>query len=146
MEIVSVQPQSSLFDCYLDLRWELLRKPWGEPRNSVGDEQDVSAYHVLARTDAGELVGVGRIHQCSSKTWQVRYMAVVKEYRNLGIGYSLLTNLEEFAGGRGAIEIVLQAREQSVGFYAKHGYTCHKPSHILFGQIQHYEMRKSLKN
>ena len=40
--------------------------------------------------------------------------------------------------------MVLNARENSVPFYESLGYVVYKKTNLLFGQIQHYKMKKAL--
>jgi len=50
--------------------------------------------------------------------------------------------MEAEAWDSGAIEIILHARENALGFYEKLGYVSVEPSHLLFGEIQHFLMKK----
>jgi hypothetical protein len=50
--------------------------------------------------------------------------------------------IEMDAWNSGAVEIILHAREQALGFYQKLGYALVEPSHLLFGEIQHFLMKK----
>ena len=45
---------------------------------------------------------------------------------------------------KGWTEIVLEARENAVPFYEAIGYTIVAESYLLFSEIQHYRMQKSL--
>jgi GNAT superfamily N-acetyltransferase len=69
-------------------------------------------------------------------------MAVEPGCQSKGIGAILMNTMEMDAWNSGAIEIILHAREQAVGFYEKLGYVCIEPSHLLFGEIQHFLMKK----
>jgi hypothetical protein len=50
--------------------------------------------------------------------------------------------MELDAWNSGATEIILHARAQALGFYEKLGYICIEQSHLLFGEIQHFLMKK----
>jgi predicted GNAT family N-acyltransferase len=52
--------------------------------------------------------------------------------------------LEDQAKTKGWTEIVLEARENAVPFYKRIGYTINAESYLLFGEIQHYRMSKTL--
>ena len=41
-------------------------------------------------------------------------------------------------------EMVLEARENAVPFYKSLGYHIEQESYLLFGEIQHYRMKKAL--
>src|SRR5437868_8913026 len=67
------------WDAYFDLRWRLLRHPWGQPRGSERDSLEDSAIHLLATDDTGRALACGRLHLNSPTEAQVRYMAVRSE-------------------------------------------------------------------
>jgi len=141
--IKEIHPWEGDFDKYLELRWRILRKPWNQPRGSEVDELDDEAIHIAAY-DEDKMVGVARLHFNSKEEAQIRYMAVEEGYRNRGIGSKMLEKLEEIAKEKGARYVMLNARENAVGFYLKNGYELVEKSYLLFGTIQHYKMRKML--
>jgi hypothetical protein len=51
--------------------------------------------------------------------------------------------MEEIAVETGRTELILHAREIALPFYKNLGYTITEKSHLLFGEIQHYLMRKN---
>jgi predicted GNAT family N-acyltransferase len=55
-----------------------------------------------------------------------------------------MLHLEEKAKEMGMQEIVLEARENAVPFYKSIGYVIEKESYLLFGEIQHYRMKKGI--
>ena len=132
------------FQQYYDLRWQILRKPWRQAKGSEQDELEKESIHRMAIADK-KIVAVGRLHFANDFTAQVRYMAVAKEYEKQGYGKAILKSLEEFAKEKKVKLILLHARESALGFYENQGYTILKKSHLLFNEIQHYEMQKILK-
>ena len=134
------------FERYFDLRWQLLRAPWQQPRGSERDEFEVDACHLQALDHSGELIGIGRLHRIEGNRGQIRYMAVIEPWRGRGVGAALLLALEQQARDWGLAEIRLHARQGAVGFYAHHGYAAIAPSHTLFGCIPHTLMRKPLSS
>ncbi len=140
-----VTPQTAAdFTALYDLRWRLLRAPWGQPRGSERDEHDATAIHALVRHAQGELLGTARLHRIDDRCGQIRYMAVQPEWRGQGIGTALLCWLEDRAREAGLTEIVLNAREPSVAFYRRLGYEEIGEGPTLFGAIPHRKMRKAL--
>jgi GNAT superfamily N-acetyltransferase len=131
---------------YYELRWRLLRAPWGQPRGSERDELEERAVHLMACNPEGEAVAVGRLHFNTVTQAQVRYMAVEPSWRGRGVGRLLLRALEENARHRGADQMVLDAREAAVGFYEHCGYRAIRPAHTLFGTIRHWQMEKALQS
>lgn len=130
---------------YYELRWQLLRAPWNQPRGSECDEWEDTAFHLQAEEPDGELIGIGRLHRCDNDSGQIRYMAVIERCRGRGVGKQLLTGLEQQARAWHLTTIQLHAREAAVGFYQHHGYRVIAPSHTLFGEIPHFHMQKRLQ-
>lgn len=130
------------FEEYYELRWQVLRKPWGKPRGSEKDDIEDKSIHIMIKND--NILGVGRLHFNSDKEAQIRYMAVDAGYRKQGIGTMILKKLEEIARKKGAKYVILNARESAIEFYKKNGYHIIEKSYILFNSIQHFKMVKEL--
>lgn len=130
---------------YYDLRWQVLRQPWQQPRGSEKDELDAEAFHLMAQDDTGHIIGVGRLHRNSDIQAQVRYMAVSPDHQGKRIGLQLLTRLEQQARDWGSREIVLNARSTCLGFYQKRDYQIIGEADTLFDSIAHKRMRKFLR-
>jgi len=129
---------------YYTLRWRILRAPWGQPPGSERDELEDRSIHRLLCDATGDVLAVGRLHQLGNQTAQIRYMAVEKGYERQGLGTRILEQLECDAEAAGFTGIVLHARQAALPFYQRHGYQLVSPSHLLFGEIQHYRMSKQL--
>jgi len=132
------------FQKYYDLRWRILRKPWGLPKGSERDEMDEESIHIMA-IHGTNVIGCGRGHFNTKSQAQIRYMAVDDDLQRKGIGTELLRILENELNKEGAEEIILKARENAVSLYEKQGYVIYKEGEILFGEIKHYWMRKKIK-
>lgn len=144
MPLIRSPANESEFKAYYALRWKILREPWNQPPGSEKDEFEQVAVHLAAWDDAGNLIGVGRLHRVSDKCGQVRYMAIDSTQRSRGIGKSVLRELELRAIESGIQEIKLYSRQDAVPFYQRNGYQILRPSHTLFGAIPHFEMWKGL--
>lgn len=129
---------------YFDLRWRILRAPWGRPRGSEKDEFDSIASHLTARDENGRLVAIGRLHLNSKAEAQIRYMATEEAYRGLGAGRAIIEKLEEIAHSHGVERIMLNARNTVVGFYEHLGYSVVGLGPTMFGSIKHSRMEKRL--
>ena len=141
MEIRSPETEEE-FAAYYELRWRVLRKPWGQPSGSERDELDAAATHVAGYDEAKRLVCVGRLHAVDTGVGQVRYMAVEESVRGRGLGQAVLDELERLAKRQGMTAIRLDARESAVGFYQRNGYATEGESHTLFAVVHHSKMRK----
>ena len=129
---------------YYDLRWRILRAPWGQPRGSERDDCESDASHRIILDDSQRAIAIGRLHFPDKQQASIRYMAVDEEHRQQGLGTQILTALETVAREHGALRIQLHARQSAVPFYLKRGYDKLSASHILYNEIQHYLMQKSL--
>lgn len=144
MEIEIRSPNSEIeWESYYDLRYRILREPWNQPPGSERNEGDDSAIHA-AYFENGKIFGVARLDLMENDIGQIRFMAVETSKQGKGIGEKLMLHLEELAYLNGRKKIVLQAREIAIGFYQKLGYVMIEKSHLLFGLIQHYLMKKAL--
>lgn len=128
---------------YYHLRWSVLRKPWGEPEGSERDERDDETEH-CAVIAGDRVIGVGRLQMNDHEEAQIRYMAVDPDSHKRGLGRRIVEYLEDKARELGAARVVLDARQNAVGFYLVLGYNVTADSYLLFGEIQHYRMQKDL--
>ncbi|MFN5323573.1 MAG: citrulline utilization hydrolase CtlX [Bacteroidota bacterium] len=135
--------EQDLQACF-QLRFEVLRKPWGQPLGSERDQTEGLSWHFLSRTADGLPIGTARLHALDDNTAQIRYMAVHEQYRGKGIGLKLLRAAEQLASQKGLKRIFLQSRENAVPFYEQAGYTVIEPTFLLWNEIQHYGMERNL--
>jgi N-acetylglutamate synthase-like GNAT family acetyltransferase len=140
MEIIS--PSTELeWKQYYQLRFDVLREPWGQlPGSEILTDED-SAIHAMLMDD-GITLGVARMHLSDESQGQIRCVAVAQNQQGKGIGKKLMNFLEDKAKEKGWKEIILEARENAVPFYKSIGYEIVKESYLLFGKIQHYTMQK----
>lgn len=81
----------------------------------------------------------------SASDAQIRFMAVAESCRRQGVGRAIAAKLEASAQAAGAQRIVLDAREEFVGFYAALGYAVTGPGPTKFGTLSHARMEKPLR-
>ena len=144
LELVSPAAESE-WASYFDLRWRLLRQPWNQPRGSEKDDSDAASYHLMLRApDTGPALAVGRLHVNSPREAQVRFMAVDPAWQGKGLGGRILAGLEARARDLGCDEIVLNARENAIAFYIRHGYAVEREADTLFGVVRHVRMRRRI--
>ena len=141
-----IEPTTSEeFKKYYNLRYEVLRKPWGQPLGSERDEgEDTSIHRMIIDKKTGNALAVGRLQFNSTHEAQIRYMAVADEFQGKGLGSQIISALENVARGKGMQQIILSARENALQFYKNNGYKIMEKTHLLFGKIQHWLMRKEL--
>ncbi|TBH75783.1 GNAT family N-acetyltransferase [Aquirufa nivalisilvae] len=129
------------WEAYFQLRFKVLREPWNQAAGSEHLPDDQNAIHVLA-IENNHVLGVARMHESSPLQGQVRCVAVDHSQQGKGIGRLIMKYLEQKAKENLWQEIILEARENAVPFYKSLGYQIEKESYLLFGEIQHYTMKK----
>ncbi len=140
---ISIPSNSIEWDQYYNLRYTVLREPWGQLKGSeVLKDEDQSDHAMVIDSETNEIVGVARMQTNSPTQGQVRCVAVSSKMQGKGVGKLLMSYLENFAQQKGFTEIVFDARENAVKFYQSIGYEILEESYLLFGEIQHWKMRK----
>ena len=107
---------------YDDFRWEILRKPLKTPNVPLKDNLEDVSFHFIAINSDNIIKACGRVHLNSSDEAQIRYMAVDKDHRRMGLGSAIVKKLEAEAKILGATYVMLNARENAINFYKSHGY------------------------
>jgi N-acetylglutamate synthase-like GNAT family acetyltransferase len=131
------------WESYYRLRFTILRAPWNQPLGSEVLADESEAIHAMVLED-DQIIGVARMHKSGENQGQVRCVAVAAEAQGKGVGKAIMSHLEGRAKEMGMQEIVLEARENAVPFYKSMGYVIEKESYLLFGEIQHYRMKKEI--
>ena len=140
-----VIPKTKLdFQKYYFLRWSILREPWGQQIGTEIDEFEDNAYHIMGINSNKKVLAVGRIHNISNNSAQIRYMAVLEKYEKSGFGTKILNSLETYAVNNSISRIVLNSRESAIDFYIKNGYKKIKQVNTLFNEINHWFMEKEI--
>lgn len=131
-------------DNIINLRYDILRKPWNQPKETATDGMEDDAINAFIE-DNGNVVACGRLQDNGGGIGQIRYMAVNDNYQGKGLGKLVVAKLEEEAKKIGLQVIELQARENALEFYKNQGYIVKETSFKLWDIIQHYLMVKELK-
>lgn len=141
---ILIPESSDDFARYFELRWRILRAPWGQPQGSEQDALEAASWHRMACLEDRIPIGVARLHLKTPTQAQIRYMAVEPDHRQQGVGTALIAALEHQARGLGTKEILLHARTDALDFYTHRGYVLAGPAHTLFKTIRHYTLIKPL--
>lgn len=139
-QIANTQNQ---IDAIIDLRYDILRKPWNQPKETSSDGMEQIAVNAFIE-DNGKTVACGRLQDNTGGVGQIRYMAVDANYQGKGLGKLIVIKLEEEARKINLQTIELQARENAVEFYKSQGYAVKETSFKLWDIIQHYLMVKEI--
>lgn len=111
----------------------------GVPLALEWDELDPHCRHVLARNEAGEPIGTGRL----TPEHKIGRMAVLPDWRGRGVGDALLLALIDEARRLGWREVALHAQASAIGFYGRHGFLPYGDRFVEAG-IEHQSMRTVL--
>ena len=87
------------------------------------DGNDKNAVQIYASVD-GVMVGCLRIYQLEEGTYRIGRVAVLKEFRGLGIGNAMMKEAIQYLRERtNATKVCLDAQLHAIGFYEKLGFT-----------------------
>ena len=128
---------------YLMFRWEILRKPLGMSKDSLSDSIEDKSFHLMGIDDEEKVIASGRVHFNCENEAQIRYMAVDDSFKRKGVGTEIVKELENYAQSKGAIIMILNARENAISFYLSLGYEEVGPYQSDTG-IPHKTMKKNL--
>jgi N-acetylglutamate synthase-like GNAT family acetyltransferase len=143
MYTVQIANTQNQIDAIIDLRYDILRKPWNQPKETSSDGMEQIAVNAFIE-DNGKTVACGRLQDNTGGVGQIRYMAVDANYQGKGLGKLIVIKLEEEARKINLQTIELQARENAVEFYKSQGYAVKETSFKLWDIIQHYLMVKEI--
>ncbi|CAN1541226.1 ElaA Predicted acyltransferase [Methylophilaceae bacterium] len=109
------------------------------PHELEWDALDEAAQHLLVVDDQSNAIACARLLNNGS----IGRMAVVKNWRGLGIGSALLNKAIGFYAQQGLQTITLSAQLHAVGFYEKAGFLVMSPPY-LDANILHVYMQLSV--
>ena len=132
------------WQAYYQLRYQVLRQPWGQAPGSEQDDLEAQSAHRMIKDPDGNVLAVGRLHHLPDGWCQVRYMAVAESARGKGLGALVLRALEQQGLAWGCAQLTLNARENAFQFYHKLGYLPGRQLEPLYG-IAHQQMTKTLR-
>jgi predicted GNAT family N-acyltransferase len=92
------------------------------PEEIEMDADDAHAFHALATLD-GVAIGCGRMVDHGASEVKIGRMAVLQEFRNAGVGATILRFRIDHTRDRGIRKAILHAQLTAEGFYLKKGFT-----------------------
>ena len=138
-----IPSNSKEFQEYDLFRWKILRKPIGKSIESLKDEFEDLAFHLIGVKN-NKIVSCGRLHFNNEDEAQIRYMAVEEGLQGNGLGKKILFLLEKKAKEKNAKKIILNARDHVIRFYEKSGYKILKKFNGSDTGIPHTTMEKNI--
>ena len=133
------------FKAYYALRYDVLRKPWGQAKGTEKDDYEVISDHIMAVDDqTGQILGVVKLFEKEPGIGWFSHLAVESSHQNKGIGSLLVRTVEQAAAEKGFKVIGCMSRLNTTKYFERFGYQiAGLPSHY-FGTIQVAWMEKSV--
>lgn len=133
------------FKEYYALRFEILRKPWGQPKGTEKDDYEPISQHFMAVDEqTRKIVGVVKLFEKEPGVGWFSHLGVASEFQKKGVGKLLMERVESTARSKGYKTLGCMSRLNTTAYFEKMGYTiAGLPGHY-FGTIQVAWMEKSL--
>lgn len=107
------------------------------------DELESKTTHIVGYYE-GTPCCTARLYLKDSNHLKIQRVAVLKEYRNRGIGRDLLEEIEKLAKHTFSVHyLVLDSQDHAIPFYEKSGYTVTGEG-FLDADIPHHHMQKKI--
>ena len=140
--VVSVFPYPGEIEtCWTIRRRVFIEEQLVTEREEI-DGLDPECRHFLVEED-GLKVGTARLRDWGPGIAKAERVAVLPEYRGLGLGQLLMEGLETEARQRGCTEVRLGAQVSAISFYERLGYQV-EGEEFLDARIPHRWMRRKL--
>lgn len=142
VDILNIVYDSEQYLDSLTLRNEVFRKPFGlDIKNDDLDEDKVMDMYGAYIGD--KLIGTVFLKEKDRSTAQIKTVAILEEFRGIGLGRYLLEFIEDLARERGYNQADLMARMSCRDFYGKLGYRAISETYD-YKTIPHLDMTKTL--
>ena len=133
------------FKAYYDLRYRVLRQPWGQVRDTEKDDYEPISQHFMAvDEDSNEIVGVVKVFEKSSGVGWVSHLAVDHKYQKMGIGRMLLDAVEKASREKGYKILGCMSRLNTTAYFEKLGFRIVGLPTQYFGTTQVVWMEKEI--
>ena len=133
------------FKEYYDLRYRILRKPWGQVRDTEKDDYEPISHHFMAiDEETGKLVGVVKIFEKEPGVGWFSHLAVEKKYQKAGVGRMLIDAVEKQAKENGYSKLGCMSRLNTTKYFEKFGFQIEGLPTRYFGTTQVVWMEKGL--
>ncbi|HZJ98822.1 MAG TPA: GNAT family N-acetyltransferase [Tissierellaceae bacterium] len=142
IEIRNIEYGSDEYEVSIDIRNEAFRRPWGMDIRDEDLSGDKNMDMYGAYLD-GTMIATVFLTEDDRDTARVKSVAILEQYRNLGLGRYLMDFIEDKARDKGYNKVNLMGRVSVEGFYHKLDYrTLSEP--YDYHTIPHIDMTKEL--
>jgi len=133
------------FKAYYDLRYKVLRQPWGLPRGTEKDDFEPISQHFMAIDDqTGEILACAKLFEKEPGVAWLSHLSVALNQQRKGFGKILIKHIEKLARSQGYDRIGCLSRLNTTDYFEQAGYKISGlPTHY-FGTTQVVWMEKSL--
>jgi N-acetylglutamate synthase-like GNAT family acetyltransferase len=133
------------FKAYYELRFQVLRAPWGQARGTEKDDYEPISRHFMGVDEkTGAVMAVGKLFEKEPGVAWMSHLAVDPQQQQKGLGTQLMKHIEDEARKQGYTRIGVQARLNTTKYFEKAGYVMKGlPAHY-FGTTQVVWMEKPL--
>ena len=141
IKIIEAKTEKEISKC-LKIRTKVFVEEQSVPFDKELEDLDKICIHSLVLINH-TAVATGRLIPLDNKNGKIGRMAVLTEYRKMGIGGLILNFLEKKALEKNITHIILEAQEYVKKFYSNHGYSERGGVFLEVG-IPHIKMIKKL--
>ena len=120
MKIICRKLYEHEFEQALAIRFKVFVDEQKVPVEEERDSYDTTAVHFGAFYQ-NQIIGTGRVIVIDDKG-KIGRLAVLKQYRGLGIGMTLINTIVDYCKELGLREVCLGAQLQAIPFYEKAGF------------------------
>lgn len=142
MGLKLIEHGSNEYKQMIDLRYAILRQPLGlnfSEEELLKEKDNI----LIAAFDEDKILGCCMLVKHDRNTLQLRQMAVNNNLQGKGIGASIMSFAESISKDKGYNKIVMNARNNAIGFYEKFGYKVKSEEFIQYN-TPHHVMEKVL--
>jgi N-acetylglutamate synthase-like GNAT family acetyltransferase len=144
IKIVSPRTREE-FKAYYDLRYKVLRQPWGQVRDTEKDDYEPISQHFMAvDEDSGDIIGVVKVFEKSTGIGWMSHLAVDYNFQKKGIGRLLLKAVEQSASESGYKVLGCMSRLNTTAYFEKLGFQIAGLPTQYFGTTQVVWMEKEI--
>ncbi len=134
------------FKAYYDLRYRVLRAPWGQPKDTEKDDYEPISQHFMAVDEEKEkVVGAIKMFEKEEGVGWVSHLAVDSAYQEKGLGKKLMEAVEQAAREKGYKIIGCMSRLNTTSYFEKMGFKVAGLPTNYFGTTQVLWMEKEVK-
>ena len=123
--------KNTLFKEVIDLRYDMLFKPYDKIEKYEYDNLDHKSFHLVGIVN-NTVISYSRLTPIdeNSKIAKISNVVVSEDYNNMGIGLEMLKKHISTAKLKDFTQLFLHARKDTIGFYKKAGFNPKGPLFI----------------